>query len=118
MPKIDRQAVYAKCNGCCAYCGAPLERLAMQIDHVRPQAYGGSDDLGNLLPACRACNNYKAVWSLDQFRNVIAGQIYQLRKYSMNFRTAERFGMVVVIQKPTVFHFERDGLQHGAPPSD
>lgn len=36
----------------CHWCG----RMAETADHVVPVAEGGSDDPGNLVAACRACN--------------------------------------------------------------
>ncbi|MFJ5551203.1 HNH endonuclease [Streptomyces sp. NPDC093225] len=43
-------------GGRCVYwCSRPAETM----DHVVPFANGGSDDLDNLLPACRPCNNAK-----------------------------------------------------------
>lgn len=43
-------------NGLCVYCG----ELADTNDHVRPRAYGGSDEEENLVPACRSCNSRKS----------------------------------------------------------
>lgn len=43
--------------GACAYCGrtdAPLCR-----DHVVPVAKGGTNDIDNIVPACRPCNSRK-----------------------------------------------------------
>ena len=31
--------------------------LATQADHIRPRSEWGSDDPGNLRPACRSCNS-------------------------------------------------------------
>lgn len=36
----------------CAYCS----RDADTVDHVVPKAKGGTDDVSNLLAACRECN--------------------------------------------------------------
>lgn len=46
-------AVYA---GRCAYCGAAV---ALEPDHIVPVAAGGSGDIDNIVPACRACNMRK-----------------------------------------------------------
>lgn len=48
----------------CHYCGestllgssGPLGRT---LDHVIPQAFGGKDELDNLVLACRSCNSKK-----------------------------------------------------------
>ncbi|MCW9331481.1 hypothetical protein N5I42_27170, partial [Klebsiella pneumoniae] len=40
------------------------------------------------------------------FREQIAHQPERAQAYSVNFRTAQRFGLVTVIEKPVVFWFE------------
>jgi hypothetical protein len=69
----------------------------------RPQ----NENLDNLFPACAPCNLLKSVYSLEGFRKEIGMQVERARKYSVNFRTAERFGMVQVVPVPVVFFFER-----------
>jgi 5-methylcytosine-specific restriction endonuclease McrA len=49
------QRLLARHQGKCAYCGAP----ATEREHVVPLSRGGSDFIGNILPACRSCNNQK-----------------------------------------------------------
>lgn len=116
MAKIDRAAVYAKCEGRCAYCGTPIALVDMQVDHVHPKVAGGTDDMSNLVPACRHCNNYKLFWPLEKFREMIASQIDLLRRNTMNFRMAERYGLVFQYPREIVFYFERSAhpvLQQG-----
>lgn len=43
--------------GGCAYCGA--EEPALQKDTMLPISRGGRYTLGNVVPACRACNASK-----------------------------------------------------------
>ena len=102
-----RGRVYAKCGGRCAYCGAAMIRPDMHVDHIHPQYALGEDDFENLNPSCRPCNNFKAVWSLEQFRHELSKQVERCRQYSVNFRNAERFGLVTVISSQIVFYFER-----------
>ena len=113
MARIDRQAVFAKCGGRCAYCGCVLESLkAMQVDHIKPKVFGGTDAPDNLLPACRPCNNYKLFFSLEEFRTMVADQINLLRRNATNFRHAERFGLVKsTVPERIVFHFEQSGSE-------
>lgn len=40
----------------CAYCRASGD---LQIEHVIPISKGGTNDLGNIVPACRSCNSSK-----------------------------------------------------------
>lgn len=94
-----------KYQGKCGYCGQTPEKL--QIDHVIPISGGGTNDETNLMPACFSCNNYKINMSLEQFRNEIGQQIYRARKQSVNFRLAERFGLVTTVDLPIIFYFEK-----------
>lgn len=42
-------------HGLCVYCHAPSDRK----DHVTPLSRGGSNDIENIVPACRSCNSRK-----------------------------------------------------------
>lgn len=102
-----RALIHAKCGGCCAYCGVPITLGEMTIDHIKPRAAGGTNAHENLNPACRRCNNFKSVFSVGEFRQELEAQVKRCREYSVNFRTAERFGMVKVVSDKVVFYFER-----------
>lgn len=39
--------------------------VELEVDHVIPRADGGTDDLANLVTACRECNRGKGCRSLD-----------------------------------------------------
>lgn len=52
----------------CWYCGRQLTRRIRTRDHVLPRCMGGQLTLGNVVPACRACNELKAALLLDTFR--------------------------------------------------
>ena len=119
MTKKKRDVVWLKFDGRCAYCGhritLPKDR---QVDHIRPKRhfYSGDDvpdyhhdDFENLNPACRFCNNWKSEMTVEEFREEIEAQVDRARKYSRNFRMAERYGMVEVTKTKIQFHFERYG---------
>ena len=40
----------------CIYCGATSKDSELQVDHVIPVSKGGTNEIGNLVIACRACN--------------------------------------------------------------
>lgn len=46
-------------QGRCHYCGALVGRDALTMDHIVPLSRGGKSTKGNLVPACKACNNKK-----------------------------------------------------------
>jgi hypothetical protein len=48
------------------------------------------------------------VYQLEDFRRELGLQVKRARERSVNFRLAERFGLIQVIDTPIVFHFERE----------
>ncbi len=118
MKKEIRKQAHDKCGGRCAYCGEDITLKTMQVDHIRPKRnfyYGAGrdipdydvDDIRNLNPSCRKCNNFKNVFSLEEFRQQLESQVDRARRYSVNFRMAEKFGLVQVEERPIVFYFEK-----------
>ena len=124
MKKEIRKQVIEKCGGRCAYCGEEVTLKTMQVDHIIPKRYFSEhyycnkkesiivtdydvDDMENLNPSCRKCNNFKGVWSLEEFRFEVEQQPKRARRYSVNFRMAERFGLIQTKESPIVFHFEK-----------
>lgn len=130
LSKKQRQELRMKFGGYCAYCGQLLPEKGWHADHVeaihrkleidedarskgkwklkqtgesyRPQ----HDTLENLYPACAPCNLFKSVYDIEEFRRQIAFQAGRALKTSVNFRTAERFGLVQVVERAVVFWFE------------
>lgn len=113
IPKAVQREVKARFGGRCRYCGEQVEKLC--IDHIHPVARKhwledeGKDvnDPENLMPACFSCNNFKMSFDLEQFRRELAAQVIRGRKHSINFRLAERFGLIEVKEKPIKFYFEK-----------
>lgn len=114
MGKIDRQLVYNKCGGRCAYCGEKIEFKEFQVDHLVSKfhhKYGYTDindinDINNLLPSCRVCNKWKSAHSLEQFRIEVSQQLNRLNSYNANYRFAKKYGLIQETPKPIVFFFE------------
>lgn len=50
-------AVYVRDGNACRYCGSSE---VPTVDHVIPRCQGGSDELHNLVVACRGCNSKKS----------------------------------------------------------
>ena len=109
VPKNIRDKVKAKFNGHCGYCGEKPDRLC--IDHIHPFSdYRKGEEINNienLMPSCFKCNNYKLTWSLEQFRSNLQDQVKLARRHSVNFRFAEKYGLIEVKEKPIKFYFER-----------
>lgn len=108
LTKAERQSVYFKCVGCCAYCGAEIGIDDMQVDHVVPLRNGGRDELDNMLPACRSCNHYKDTQSVERFRASVERLPGVLERDSVAYRNAVRFGLVAPRPHRVRFYFEED----------
>lgn len=131
ISKSQRAALRLQFGGRCAYCACELPEKGWHADHVEPvrrdfdivRAPQGSrvthiarsngrvfhpdrHELDNLYPACSPCNLFKSSFSVEAFREQISHQPERAQAYSVNFRTAQRFGLVTVIERPVVFWFE------------
>jgi len=75
----DWQRLVRAHEGRCAYCGefAPLEP-----DHRVALSRGGSNDIGNILPACHRCNARKHQMSEADFRARLAAEKDQPSRYT------------------------------------
>ena len=110
VSKSKREEVYRKYDGYCAYCGREIAYKDMQVDHFQPlRAWGiedaGTDDLDNLMPACRMCNHYKRANSLETFRRYIAEIPRKLRENYI-YKIGVVYGNIIEAEKPIEFYFE------------
>jgi len=128
LTKKQRQEVWNKTNGRCWWCGCDLPKKGWHADHIKPifrqtdsfrdngryvTKQGGAlrpenDNFENIVPSCAPCNLFKTVLSVEVFRAEISEQVKRARKTSVNFRTAERFGLIEAVEKPVVFWFETE----------
>jgi 5-methylcytosine-specific restriction endonuclease McrA len=46
-------------KGVCHYCGGRFRPNELTMDHIVPIVRGGMSTKGNLVPACKECNNTK-----------------------------------------------------------
>ena len=137
ISKKTRQLVWNKSNGVCWYCGSQLPEKGWHVDHFHPvhrkseivpvherknihqtevrftgeMQHEDLDTLDNMVPSCAPCNLFKSVFPVEEFRKELEKQVERGRKSSVNFRTAERFGQIVVKTTPIVFWFEMRHLR-------
>lgn len=107
LTKAERQEVYDKYDGHCAYCGCELELKDMQVDHLEPLFGGGMDAVDNYMPACRMCNHYKSVYVLEDFRGQLGKLIARLTERVYIFRLALMYGLIKITGEPVEFYFEK-----------
>jgi 5-methylcytosine-specific restriction endonuclease McrA len=126
IKKSDRELIYNKCNGHCAYCGKKIDITEMHVDHVKPirrkhiydrtsrkwiktdiVKYPERDTIDNMLPSCAPCNIWKKAKNLETFRKSIKKQINRLENKDAGFRLLERFGLIDINNKSIKFYFEQ-----------
>lgn len=59
IPKRIRFEVFKRDKFTCQYCGRMAPDVILEIDHIEPVSKGGSNDILNLVTACRDCNRGK-----------------------------------------------------------
>lgn len=129
LTKEQRATLKNKYGGMCSYCGIELNDR-FQADHLIPvlrtwrfvtnpdgkrvtQVTGMEnpehDVIENMMPACGKCNNDKSSMTLERWREIIPHRINTLNndpKYA-SYQKAKRFGLVVEVDIPVVFWFEK-----------
>lgn len=65
ISKTARFEVFKRDKFTCQYCGAKAPDVVLQIDHIRPVAQEGTNEIVNLVTSCNACNSGKGARQLD-----------------------------------------------------
>ena len=65
LPQTIRFEVFKRDKFTCQYCGKSAPDVILEIDHIIPVSKGGSNDIMNLVTACRECNRGKTNKNLD-----------------------------------------------------
>lgn len=134
MNKKDRDLVFNKYGGRCAYCGIELTK-GWHVDEIEPVRRSKEyirDEKGNRIwdsikrdyktksivlhperftienqmPSCPSCNINKHSGSLEEFRELIQGFMKHLNEINTQYKIAKRYGLVKEEIKPVVFYFE------------
>ena len=59
LSKTVRFEVFKRDKFTCQYCGAQAPEVILEVDHIKPVSKGGTNDIMNLVTACRDCNSGK-----------------------------------------------------------
>jgi hypothetical protein len=59
-PPLSNKALFRRDQSLCLYCGEQFPNFLLSRDHVKPLSQGGKDRWGNVVTACKRCNNHKA----------------------------------------------------------
>lgn len=106
-----RNKVLDMSKGRCWYCGTNINRKTLRIDHLKPKASNGDDDIKNYRPSCIFCNLSKNNLSLSQFRRRMAYKKEDRPNIPNNILTFLK-GKGINIPEPEryIFWFEKNTL--------
>lgn len=129
VSKKNREIIFNKYNGKCAYCGEELKK-GWHVDELLPVKRGwrykkdGAGfqrgnakeyymehpermNINNQMPSCPSCNINKHSMTLEDFRSLIQNFINSLNNNSVQYKIAKRYGLIKEIEKPVIFYFEK-----------
>ncbi len=78
-----RHAALKRAGFHCELCGASADERALEVEHILPQKYGGSDELENLQALCSKCRADRAGGDDTDFRKI--RESYGVRKEGCRF---------------------------------
>lgn len=64
ISKSLRFDVFQRDHFTCQYCGRKAPDVVLEVDHIKPVARGGGNEITNLVTACEECNNGKSAKKL------------------------------------------------------
>lgn len=131
MTKADRQRIFDKYGGKCAYSGKELPQ-DWQVDHIEPKRSWmfmlvddkgnkphNPNDMSNLIPTLKILNHYKRRKNLEEWRKYLLTlheRLKKLPKKTMRAKTTKRkayllevaghFGITAETPFCGVFYFE------------
>lgn len=70
----------------CQYCGAHPPGAVLHVDHIRPVADGGTNDIDNLVTACQPCNQGKAARLLSSIPMSLSARAVEVKEREQQIR--------------------------------
>ena len=127
LTKEQRVILKQKFDGNCSYCGEELgERW--DADHFIPikrnwtyikgkQVFTDcenpeNDNLDNMMPSCKSCNNDKSSLSIEDWRKMIRNKVICLNRDNTTYQKAKRYGLVKETKNDVTFYYEKCGWSY------
>lgn len=130
MKQKDRQILFNKYGGKCAYCGDELKK-GWHADHIEPIVRNfkydkekgrfktdgtcrkpENENIENYNPSCASCNIQKNSFSIEEFRHNIKKFVESLNKNSTQYKFAKRYGLIKETEAEVQFYFEKINKQN------
>ena len=77
IPQSVRFEIFKRDSFTCQYCGGKAPDVILHVDHIKPVADGGENEIVNLVTSCADCNGGKGARALDD-SSIIEKQRRQL----------------------------------------
>lgn len=90
ISKKIRFEVFKRDGFQCQYCGKTPPDVMLEIDHVKPRAKKGRDDINNLVTACFDCNRGKSSIELKTLPNTLGQNFEILREKEEQYREYQK----------------------------
>lgn len=81
ISKKMRFEVFKRDKFTCQYCGKSAPDVVLEVDHIKPVAKGGTNDIMNLITSCMECNRGKSDKELSD-DSVVKKQQRQIQELS------------------------------------
>lgn len=91
LSKQTRFEVFKRDKFTCQYCGKQAPDVILEVDHIKPVAEGGDNDMLNLVTACFDCNRGKGKRTLSD-DSVVVKQRAALNEAQERFEQLEMMG--------------------------
>lgn len=70
LSKQIRVQILARDGYRCRMCGRSKDEVPLEVDHIKPAAEGGTDELENLATLCRECNQGKGAYRFADYTSM------------------------------------------------
>jgi hypothetical protein len=123
--KSVRFEVFKRDSFACQYCGEKAPDVVLEVDHITPVSDGGTNEILNLVTACRACNlgksNKKLCDSASLDKSRAQAEDLQERRNQLEM-IAQWHLSLLDVESEGVLHLERlwfsSVMQHDASLTD
>lgn len=94
----------------CGYCGVHERDVGnqLEIDHFKPRALGGTDELDNLVYCCPACNKFKHnFWPADEAPATVRRLLHPRRDNFHEHVSEAEDGRLIALSPTGAFHIQQ-----------